>query len=59
MSERRCHPFDLEEQDRRDAALEAVQFADQKEQEWLDYEADLRYEYSKPEYHDENQGAIQ
>lgn len=34
----------------REAALDAAEFNDPREQERLQHEADLRYEYSKPEY---------
>ena len=40
--------------DAADAALETAIFNDPREQDRLDYEADLRYAYSKPEYHDED-----
>ena len=39
-------------EDERDAALDAAEFNDEREQARLDHEADLRYEYSKPEYDD-------
>ncbi len=38
--------------DERDAALDAAEFSDEREQDRLDYVADLRYEYSKEEYED-------
>lgn len=37
----------------RDAALDAAEFNDEREQARLQDRADLEYEYSKPEYHDE------
>lgn len=64
MSDRRCHPFDLdaltvEEQDRQAAAderaaeLDAAQAADPRERDRAEHEADLREEYSRPEYHED------
>lgn len=41
------------EQDRADAASDAAEFNDPREQDRLQDEADERYEYSKEEYHDE------
>lgn len=38
--------------DERDAALEAAMFNDVREQERLSHDADLRHEYSGPEYDD-------
>ena len=46
---------DLARRDERDAALDAAEFNDLREQERLNHEADLRYEYSKPEYHDDEE----
>ena len=40
------------EQDERDAALDAAEFNDPREQDRLAYEADLRDEYNRPEYDD-------
>lgn len=40
------------DRDERDAASDAAEFNDPREQDRLSHEADLRYEYSKPEYHD-------
>lgn len=38
--------------DERDAALDAAEFNDPREQDRLAYEADLRDEYNSPEYDD-------